>query len=84
MSILALKGEEFDQWLKDGRKEEVEYLEEFYNREHQIEQVIKKIQKNTLRRYKLYKNDKEHITIYGNIKEDILRLLLREGYTFHH
>lgn len=84
MSILTLKGEDFDQWLKDGHKEEEEYLEEFYNREHQIEQVIKRIQNNTLRRYKLYKNDKEHITIYGNIKEDILRLLLREGYTFYH
>ena len=47
MSILTLKGEEFEQWLKDSRKEEEEYLEEFYNREHQIEQVIKKIQSNT-------------------------------------
>lgn len=78
--ICQLKGEELDQWLKEGRKSTVKRLEEYYQEEMRIDKIIKEIQRKPIKRYILIKDQKSRITIEGEIKEDILKILLREGY----
>ena len=78
--ICQLKGEELDQWLKEGRKSTVRRLEEYYQEEMRIDKIIKEIQRKPIKRYILIKDQKSRITIEGEIKEHILKILLREGY----
>lgn len=78
--ICQLKGEELDQWLKEERKKSIKRLEEYYKEEMEINRIIKEIKREPRKRYILIKDQKNRITIEGEIKDDTLKILIREGY----
>lgn len=77
--ILNLKGNELDEWLERERSLEIEILEEFYKREEEIENTIRKIRNNPRRQNILIKED-NRIIIEGDIKPEILKYIIKEGY----
>lgn len=78
--ICQIKGEELEQWLKEERKNSIKRLEEYYKEEMEINRIIKEIKRKPRKRYILIKDQKNRITIEGEIKEDTLKILIREGY----
>lgn len=80
MEIFKLKGDELDEWLQEERKRSITYLEDYYKKERLIDKEIEKIHKIPNKRYILIKDRNNKIIIEGEIEEQILRLLIKEGY----
>lgn len=80
MSIVSLKGEDLDTYLSEQRSAAIRLLEEYYEEERRVEQIIKKIRTSPCHCHVLMKTPRDRIIIYGNTKDEILRLILKEGY----
>ena len=80
MNITSLKGEDLDIYLSEERNEAIQYLEQYYREEQHTDKLITKIRRHPCKSYILLKTVHDKVVIYGDMKEDILRLLIREGY----